>query len=247
MDVYGNWRARMAVRGGSVSHSLARAGWLVLGILGTALMVLVAYLYASDPGPAGANNGFAANFVAGLIVMLPIGALLGGLLGLPVQFATRAWLRTPTRAERRAARAVAPAEPAYAPPAHTLRKGGRWARAYENCARSVGAFHAVVATLPEGAGRAWFDQIGATLDGELAEALRLARLGEGLAPDGPPTGTALTVTDMLGAAQKAFAETTERAATIALDMRDESDFDRVRAQLDMLAEQAPQLRGTDVG
>jgi hypothetical protein len=52
---------------------------------------------------------------------------------------------------------------------------------------------------------------------------------------------------MLGAAEKAFAETTERAATIALDLRDESDFERVRAQLDMLAEQAPQLRGTDVG
>jgi len=237
-----DWRKRMAVRGGPVSHALARAGWLVAGTVGALAMVVLALLYASDPGAAGANNEFAANLVGGLIVMLPIGALLGGLLGLPVQFATRAWLCTPTPAERRAAREVAPAVPE-----HGLRAGGRWAQTYENCARSVAAFHAAVATLPQGAGRDWFDEIGTTLDDELAEALRLARLGEGLAPDGEPSGTALTVADMLGAAEKAFAETTERAATIALDMRDESDFGRVRAQLDMLAEQAPQLRGTDVG
>lgn len=243
MGKFDDWRARMAVRGGPVSHALARGGWLVVGMLGGIAMVAVALLYAANPGAAGANNAFAANFVGGLIVMLPIGALLGGLLGLPIQFATRAWLCTPTRAERRAARAAL--EPAV--PEHGLRASGRWARAYENCARSVTAFHAVVATLPKGAAREWFDEIGATLDDELAEALRLARLGEGLAPDGAPSGTALTVVDMLGAAEKAFAETTERAATIALDLRDESDFERVRAQLDMLAEQAPQLRGTDVG
>jgi hypothetical protein len=234
-----DWHKRMAVRGGPVSHALARAGWLVFGMLGSLVMVAFALQYASDPGADAVDNGFAANLVGGLIVMMPIGAVIGALLGLPVQFAARASLCAPTRAERRAAREVEPA--------HGLRDGGRWARAYENCARSVAAFHAAVATLPEGAGRDWFDEIGTTLDDELAEALRLARLGEGLAPDGEPSGTALTVADMLGAAEKAFAETTERAATIALDMRDEPDFGRVRAQLDMLAEQAPQLRGTDVG
>jgi hypothetical protein len=242
MGQYDDWRRRMAVRGGAVSHSLARAGWLVAGMLGAFAMVVVALLYASNPGADAADNGFAANLVGALIVMLPIGAVLGGLLGLPVQFATRAWLCTPTRAERRAAREVP--RPV---PEHGLRPGGRWARTYENCARSVAAFHAAVATLRPGAGRDWFDQIGTTLDDELAEALRLARLGEGLTPDGEPRDSALTVADLLGAAEKAFAETAERAAAIALDMRDEPDFGRVRAQLDMLAEQAPQLRGTDVG
>ena len=47
----------------------------------------------------------------------------------------------------------------------------------------------------------------------------------------------------LRAAKKSFAETTERAAAIALELRDDSDFVLVRAQLDLLAEQAPQLRG----
>jgi hypothetical protein len=242
MAQFEDWRARMAVRGGPVNHALARSGWLVLGSLAALAMVVIAVVYATDPGADAVDNGFAANLLGGLLVMVPLGGALGATLGLPVQYAARALLCTPTRAERRAARAV------VAPvPGADLRAGGPWSRAYENCARSVTAFHAVVATLPEGAARAWFDEIGATLDDELSEALRLARLGEGLAPDGTPSGTALTVVDMLGAAEKAFAETTERAATIALDLRDESDFERVRAQLDMLAEQAPQLRGTDVG
>jgi hypothetical protein len=51
---------------------------------------------------------------------------------------------------------------------------------------------------------------------------------------------------MAGRIVKAFAETTERAASIALDLRDDSDFAQVRAQLDMLAEQAPQLRAADL-
>jgi hypothetical protein len=98
-------------------------------------------------------------------------------------------------------------------------------------------------------GRDWFAAVGETLDGELAEALRLARLGETLEPadDGEEPGdTAQRVLGLLCTAETAFAETTERAAEIALDLRDESDFVRVRAELDVLAEQAPQLRGTDV-
>ncbi|WP_147263933.1 hypothetical protein [Prauserella sp. PE36] len=50
------------------------------------------------------------------------------------------------------------------------------------------------------------------------------------------------VAELLRAAETSFAETTERAAAIALGLRDDSDFVRVRAQLDMLAEQAPNLR-----
>jgi acyl carrier protein phosphodiesterase len=50
------------------------------------------------------------------------------------------------------------------------------------------------------------------------------------------------VLERLRAAKTSFAETTERAAAIALDLRRDSDFVRVRAQLDMLAEQVPQLR-----
>jgi hypothetical protein len=109
-------------------------------------------------------------------------------------------------------------------------------------------------------GKDWFADIGETLNGELAEALRLAQLGESLEPDDPdntadPDDTADTtetsetarrVLEQLQAAETAFAETTDRAATVALDLRHESDFVRVRTQLDVLAEQAPQLRGTDV-
>jgi hypothetical protein len=125
------------------------------------------------------------------------------------------------------------------------RASGRWARSYETCARSVAAYHEVVATLPDGAGRDWLTGIGETLDEELSESLRLARLGESLEPDADELdGTALQVLDRLRAAEKSFDETTERAAAIALELRDESDFGRVRAQLDMLAEQTPHLRAS---
>jgi len=70
-----------------------------------------------------------------------------------------------------------------------------------------------------------------------------ARLGENLElRDGKLDGTALRVLDRLRAAERSFAETTERAAAIALELRGSSDFVRVRAQLDMLAEQTPHLR-----
>ncbi len=238
-----DWRARMVLRGGPVSHALARAGWLVFAVLGAVAMVVVAVLFAADPGDDDLSAG--AAFVGGLIVFTPIGAAIGALLGLPFQFAARSWLRNPTAAERRAARAAQ----ARAVPAHGLRPDGRWARSYETCARSVAAFHAVAATLPDGAGRDWLAEIGTTLDGELAEALRLARIGESLdAGDGAePEDTARTVMDLLRAAETSFADTTDRAAAIALDLRDESDFVRVRAQLDMLAEQAPRLRGAGPG
>jgi hypothetical protein len=99
-----------------------------------------------------------------------------------------------------------------------------------------------------GAGRDWLAEIGVTLDRELGEARRLARLGENLEPDAPaePNETTQRVLDRLRAAEQAFAETTDRAVTIALDLRDDSDFVRVRAQLDLLAEQAPRLLRTDV-
>lgn len=219
---------------GKVSQMLARAGWLVCATLGAIAMIVVAVLYAADP-VARDGDPLATTLIGGLIVFVPIGAVLGALVGLGVQFVTRGVLRSRV-----------PVEPLAAKPRHGLTRRGRWARSYKACARSVTAFHAIVATVSSAAGREWLATIGETLDDELAEALRLAQIGESLAPTGEPKGTALTVADMLGAAEKSFAETTERAAAIALDLRDGSDFAQVRAQLDMLAEQAPQLRSADL-
>lgn len=232
------------MRGGPVSHALARLGWLVFAVLGVLAMIGVAVLYTSDPGEYGSDNSPAANFLAGVIVFTPIGAVLGALIGLPVQFAARSWLRNPTEAERRAARAAYLEETAPRLPEHGLQPHGRWARFYEACARSVATYHDVVATVPEGAGRDWLTNIGATLDEQLAEALRLAQLGESLEPGnhGTPGETAYRVLERLRVAKKSFDDTTERAASIALDLQKDSDFLRLRAQLDMLAEQAPNLR-----
>jgi len=228
----------MALRGGAVSHAIARAGWLVFAMAGVLAMIGVAVLYTANPGARAADNAPAANFVGSMILLAPIGALVGAMIGLPAQFAARSWLRSPTEAERQAARAV--------PQGHGLRPDGRWARSYEVCARSVDAYHQAVSGLPDVAGRDWLAGIGATLDDELAESLRLARLGEKLElADGRMDETALRVLDRLRAAERSFTETADRAAAIALELRGDSDFVRVRAQLDMLAEQAPQLRASD--
>jgi hypothetical protein len=218
---------RMARR---IAHTLARSGWLLFAALGALVMVVSAVTWAADPVERG-DDPFAAMLIGGLVVFVPIGAIVGALVGLPIQFAARALQRPVTGPST---------------PSHGLGPGGPWAEAYEACARSVASFHTIVATVSSEAGRDWLAGIGETLDGELAEALRLARIGESLAPSGTPTGTALTVQDMLAAAEKAFAETTDRAAVIALDLRADSDFTQVRAQLDMLAEQAPRLRAAEL-
>lgn len=218
----------MAGSVGRVTRTLARAGWLLFATLGALAMIVVSVVYAADPA-ARDGDPAAATLIGALIVFMPIGAVLGTLVGLPAQFVARAVLRSRERA-------------VPAAPPRLLAPGGRWSDAYETCARSVRAFHTVTETVSPGAARDWFVRIGETLDGELTEALRLARIGESLAPDGEPAGTALTAADMLATAAKTFAETTDRAAAIALELHDGSDFAQVQAQLDMLAEQAPQLR-----
>jgi hypothetical protein len=223
-------RRRVAARTGRVTQVMAEAGWLVCGILGLVVTVLLAALVA----------GSAASLVGLLAVLGPIGVALGAAGGTAAQAAARArLLDPPATTERHATPKITRPMPLYG-----LRRHGRWERFYEACARSVATYHEVVDTVPHGPGRDWLVGIGTTLDAELAEALRLARLGESLEPDEltGPGETVYKVLNRLRAAKTSFAETTERAAAIALDLRRESDFVQVRAQLDMLAEQVPQLR-----
>jgi hypothetical protein len=226
-------------------HLPGRKGLLVSAVLGVISMMIVAVSGSAELGD--------------LIVMIPGGAVLGAVVGMWVQIIARARLGNPTAAglkpapahvavtELEAARAAAGAAWTKVPDLG-LDPTGRWARSYLACARSVVAYHAVVGALPGGAGRDWLAKIGVTLDRELAEALRLAQLGENLEPadSAAPNEGAQRVLDLLRAAEKAFAETADRAVAIGLDLRAESDFVHVRAQLDLLAEQAPNLRETHV-
>jgi hypothetical protein len=216
---------------------------LLFAVLGVVLTMIVA-----ASGSVGVGE-----FVA----MILSGAALGAVVGMWVRIIARARLGHSTTAGLNAAPAhvvateLEAARAAAAPttiPHLGLRPTGRWARSYLACARSVAAYHAVVDSLPGGAGRDWLAGIGVSLDRELAEALRLARLGENVQPadSAEPNEGAQRVLDLLRAAEKAFAETADRAVAIGLDLRAESDFVHVRAQLDLLAEQAPNLRETQV-
>lgn len=214
-------RARSPARAGPITQVLAEAGPLVCGILGLVVMAFLAALV----------GGSGTALLVGMALLVPIGVVGGAVAGKSAQSAARNRLLAPP--------AAPPALPEYG-----LRRLGRWERFYEACERSVATYHDVVATVPPGPGRDWLAGIGTTLDAELAEALRLAQLGESLEPDEltPPGATVYKVLERLRSAKQSFAETTERAAAIALDLRRESDFVRVRAQLDTLAEQVPQLR-----
>ena len=99
-----SWRSGMKVRGGRIAHMIARAGWLVFGLLGAALMVAVTVLWTVSPSAEASDNSPAANFIGGLILFMPTGAVIFGLLGLGAQFWARAWLRSapPIVSDRRA-------------------------------------------------------------------------------------------------------------------------------------------------
>lgn len=244
----GDGREQARPPGSGAPSASARKTWIAFAVLGVVVTILIAALSAAAP-----------NY---LILLIPAGAALGGFVGFWVQLIGQAWLgNSPAakpanldagranviQAQLQTARAAADAATTRAPD-HGLHPTGRWAQAYLACVRSVAAYHAVIGEVPAGTGRDWLAKIGGTLDRELAEALRLARLGENLEPNGPgePSETAQRVLELLRAAEKSFAETTNRAVAIALDLRAESDFVRVRAQLDLLAEQAPHLRDTNV-
>lgn len=235
------WRAGMRVRGGRVTHLVARVGWIVFGGAGIALAVVLAVVFGlneDDP-----DYDFAAAFIGGLILFVPICGVITALVGLGSQFGARAWLRTAppvvSREERKDQELAEQLDEAG------LRATSHWARHYASCVRSVTGFHDIVQGLPGGAASEWFEEIGHTLDKQLAEALRLAKLGDSLEESSDSTRnlspTAVRIDESLQAAVNAFSQTTERAAGIALELHGKSDFTRVRTQLDMLHQQAPQL------
>lgn len=236
------WRAGMRTRGGRITHTIARAGWAVFGGIGIALGIVISVLYGvTDDDP---EYGFAAAFIGGMVVFVPMAAVFFVLMGLGVQFGTRAWLRTAppvvSEQERNDEELAARLD------AVGLRAESRWAQHYEHCLRSVTGFHDIVAALPPGAASGWFEDIGRKLDSQLAEASRLAKLGEDLeqSSDAEPqqlSPTAVRIDGSLQVAVDAFTQTTERAAGIALELHGDADFTRVRSQLDMLQQQAPQL------
>ena len=236
----GDWRRRMRVRGSWPQHAIARFGWLIVGgVVGLACALLgtIGVLTSADNDLSGVPGVVAVVAVSLLI----FGGMAGLVVGLPLQFAMRAWLRSPNREELEAMRlAQAHARPLLPP---GLRPGSWWAGVYEQCVRSVTGYHAVVRTLPHGPARTWLADAGRRLDWELDEAQRLALLGESLDSAQAPGGeTVMAIAARLDTARVAFAQTTEQAASIALDLRSDTAFVEVRAQLDVLAAQAPHLR-----
>lgn len=237
----GDWRRRMAVRGGRVSHTLAAQGWLVFLLVGVGVGLLVGGLIGLTDVPEPGDPGLGVRLVASAIVGVIFCAVPSVLfVGLPVQALARSYLRSASPEELQAMQQAVAAAPAGLPDG--LVPGSRWARAYSGCVESVTAFHGVVRTVPDGPAKDWLRDIGTRLDTELAEALRMARLGENVEAGAPGAAVARSVGARLEVARAGFHDTTEHAAAIALDLRTDTGLEAVRAQLDQLAAQAPHLR-----
>src|SRR5699024_11027605 len=162
------WRMGMRVRGGRITHTIARVGWVVFGAVGIVLAGAFAVLFGvTDDDP---EIGVAPTVIGGMIVFLPLCVVPATLVGLGAQYGARAWLRTAPRVvsqrDRDEQELAAQLDEAG------LHGGTRWARHYTRCLRAVGGFHDIIDELPEGAASDWFGDIGERLDEQLAEALR---------------------------------------------------------------------------
>lgn len=238
----------------------ARAGWAVglgLGALVGLLFILLGVLTAD--GAAGSPLGFV---LFGSIMMPPamgVGAAIGGIAQsrakarfarnhrpqpLMQQPLTQQRFTPWPPATRQAMPPHVPAPPAL-PPIHPEGIGsGDWAGRYQRCRTAVRKFHAIVDATAPSTGRDWMRSIAVDLTGELDEVLRLVRYGVVLAPAPTPDAdpTALELARRLDEAETAFEETVSHAGRIAVELTDQVDFERIRAELTMLAEQAPRLR-----
>lgn len=234
-----DWRERTAIKGGPPAHLFARGGWAAgagLGAVATPAAVAL----------SGALAGSSAGAVLlALVVLFLAGAVSGAVLGALAQQGVRSWLLAPTQEEQRAERKVQARAQRF--DASDLASSSWWRQRFHSCSDSVEAFHQLVDATPTGQSRDWLADIGERLDDELAEALRLARLGDRLADQEQeePSQERERLAERLREAEAAFAATLERASTIATGASGETGFSHLHAELDMLAEQAPQLRAAD--
>ncbi|SFP73098.1 hypothetical protein SAMN05421810_103238 [Amycolatopsis arida] len=218
---------------------VARAGWAFGGAIGAGILAVVALIAGvTDADP---EQGVGIDIAAYLIVLVPIGLVLGCLVGLCVQVAARARLAHRGRPSRPAARQPVPPAP---PPAIPLT--GEWARHHVRCRDLVARFRVIVDSAPADAQPTrWLRDIAADLDKELVEVERLARYGQALAPTAPRATddpTVRRIVDRLERAERGFDATVRRAGDIVLNLAGDQQFARIRAQLDVLGKEAPHLR-----
>jgi len=225
-----------------------------MGVGATLFLVIacVSGMAEDDPGISklAAMIGFS-------IVMVPFGTVLGTIAGgfaQVIAVACRKPQPVMVRPMMAPARTGLPPSGAFSPvsalqmaPASPAGLGGgEWSRRYLRCRTSVRKFHAIVDATPPGPGRDWLMGIAADLNGELDEVLRLARYAHVLAP-GPGDGrepTAMRIAGLLADAERGFASTVSNAGRIAVDLTANPDLHRIQAELAVLVEQAPHLRGS---
>lgn len=225
-----------------LKHVFARSGWAICAVLCGLLFVLMYIVDQVDDQELGKL------IVGAIVVLFPLGGVIGAGIGWVVQMAARGVLRAagdwppPEVAAGRHAQVAGPG--AWPVPVPTVSPydgmDGDFRADYRRCEAAVERFRAIVASAAESPAKDWLRGLAGDLDAELVEAGRLARLGSALARGNQ--STAAVPADQLKTAAASFDATAAQAGEIALTLAEGPEFERVRAQLDMLASQAPTLR-----
>lgn len=123
----------------------------------------------------------------------------------------------------------------------------QWSRVLARCEDTVRRFHELVDATEDGPAKDWLVLIAREVDDEFVEATRLAQLGHAVAANDhqAPTqadGTAKEILARLTSASRSFDETLDRAGEIVLDLTADTDFAQIRAYLEVLRAETPQLR-----
>lgn len=223
---------------------VARVGWPLGAVIGA--LVALALLVVSALRDPTVETG---EIVVTVMFALPIGAAPGAAIGgLMALVARRMRTPQPTVVEQAAEEPEPDDEPKLdlttTPPTELWGlRDETFAGYYQRCWRSTLQIRDLTDTLAGGPAQDWMRDILADLERELHEVLRLARYGSILAgghsSDEP---TLQRISDMLIEAEEAFVASARRASSIAVDLAAGYDLTGIRAQLDVLAKQAPHLR-----
>ncbi|KAA0023027.1 YrzE family protein [Antrihabitans cavernicola] len=198
--------------------------WLLGGVLGFVFLLVIYVLVAATGGISTDDGGVLVTILAVLLIstlggFLP-GAALGGLVGF---------------VKAKAAPRAVPHDDA-------------WALLQQRCETAVQRFHSVSADTDDPSVKSWLADVGERLDDELVESRKLTSLGRRLDPTagahGPNDRQVQPLWDRVVEASNGFDNAAAQAVAIRVSLADDDgpDLTEVKAQLDVLSQQLPQLR-----
>ncbi|WP_158845108.1 hypothetical protein [Saccharothrix deserti] len=193
-------------------------------LIGTVLMTILVMFGLALPSSSDENDvPLVVTFVAAGMFGVVMGGVPGTLVGLVVGAVRRR-------------RPVLPPLPPPPPPPPAPPVNDRWAAMVGRCELAVRRVRAAVDTVPPSPAREWLERIAAQFDGELPNVRRIADLGRALGADQNHP-----VARRMAAAVRDFTSFEDEVGRVALQLLNQTSLDAVRAHLEVLEQQLPNL------